>query len=51
MEVLEGEELKRAVLNVLSMDCSFEEALFLPEDTGLVALRVLWSYSSYERTL
>ena len=80
MEVLEGEELERAVLNVLSVDCSFgkelfffnsrrrrlmravilrlckravklsgcfNEALFLPEDKGSVALRILWSYSSY----
>ena len=28
MEVLEGEELERAVLNVLSVDCSFDKVLF-----------------------
>ena len=41
---------KRAV----ELSGCFNEALFLPEDKGLVALRVLWSYSSYgniKRTL
>ena len=88
MEVLEGKELERAVLSVLSVDCSFDkvlfsstratflsarsrrrrlmkavilrlcqravelsgcfnEVLFLPEDKGSVALRVLWIYSSH----
>ena len=41
MEVLEGEELKRAVLNVLSVNCSFDKvSIFFNKGQRLYQRRV-----------